>query len=600
MRVSAHRLLFNDLLTRLGWRFPVLVLWTALVGLSESASIVLLLPLLIRIGIVSAGPQSLANDAIEKGLALVGANSIGAILVLVAAVATVQMMLSVALNWWSVRLARSYQWRRQLQLFSVFMRAKWSFFVDRKAGELVNAIVTECDRLGRAFILCLSLFGSAVIALIYVALSMIIAWQATLALVVFALATALAMIRIYNRSYGFGQSLAPLNAQLQASLEEQFAGAKFIKASGGVDRAAGQIAPLVQRLGEINALAATMPGVIRVLLEYVALIGLAVILVLTSTGFGVAPGNVLIVLALFGRLFPRLTTVQAQLYALNANVHAVEALQHLQAAAEAAAERADASSEPLRVEKPTALNVRNLEIRFGERVALDKINLKLPIPGLLAVVGRSGAGKSTLVHALLGLVEPNAGSIQLGPYDLASASLSSWRRSIGYVPQETILFHASIKENLTLVNPTASEADIKTAARRAHAMEFIDLLPEGFNTVIGDQGVKLSGGQRQRLGIARALLANPVLLVMDEAMSALDAESEVELLRTLEELRDQIGVLLVAHRLAAARTADVICVFERGRIAEVGTWNELMVRKKRLYAMAEAQSLTERAAVDVL
>ncbi|MGN6716331.1 MAG: ATP-binding cassette domain-containing protein, partial [Candidatus Binatia bacterium] len=109
-----------------------------------------------------------------------------------------------------------------------------------------------------------------------------------------------------------------------------------------------------------------------------------------------------------------------------------------------------------------------------------------------------------------------------------------------------------------------------------------------------------SGGQRQRLGIARALLANPALLIMDEAMSALDTESEVELLRTLEELRQQIGVLLVAHRLAAARTADVICVFDRGRIAEVGSWDELMVRKKRLYAMAEAQLLIEPVSADAL
>src|SRR5262249_4420586 len=203
-------------------------------------------------------------------------------------------------------------------------------------------------------------------------------------------------------------------------------------------------------------------------------------------------------------------------------------------------------------------------------------------------VGRSGAGKSTLVHALLGLVEPSAGSIQLGRYDLTSAPLSAWRRSIGYVPQETILFHTSIRENLKLVNPGASESEIRTAAQRANALDFIESLRDGFDTVIGDQGVKLSGGQRQRVGIARALLMNPALLVMDEAMSALDAESEAELLRTLEELRKHIGILLVAHRFAAARTADVVSVFEAGRIVESGSWNELMARKKRLYALAEA------------
>ena len=597
--MTAHRLLFNDLLARLGWRFPVLVLWTALVGLSEGASIVLLLPLLNRIGIVTAGSQSVANALIERGLALAGARTTGTILLLVGAVATLQMIFSVTLNWWSVRLARSYEARRQIELFGAFMRAKWTFMIDRKAGEMVNAIITECERLGRAFALSLSLFGSAVVALIYVVLSTLIAWQATLILVVFAIAAALAMTRFYKKSYAFGKTLTLLNAQLQAMLEEQFAGAKFIKASVGLDRSIAQLEPLVDRLGDINTFTTAMPSVVRALLEYIALIGLAAILVLTN-GFGVAPGNVIIVLALFARLFPRLTTVQAQLYALNANVHAIEALDKLQMAAEAHAERQDGSSQPLKIHKPTVLAVVDVEVRFGERIALDQVNLTLSIPGLLAIVGRSGAGKSTLVHALLGLVELSAGSIRLGHYDLASAPLTAWRRSIGYVPQETILFHASVKDNLKLVNPTASDRDIRTAARRAHALDFIDSLPEGFATIIGDQGVKLSGGQRQRLGIARALLMNPALLIMDEAMSALDTESEVELLRTLEELRKQIGILLVAHRLAAARSADVVCVFENGRIVESGAWNELIARKKRLYTLAEAQSLAEDRSVAAL
>jgi ATP-binding cassette subfamily C protein len=295
-----------------------------------------------------------------------------------------------------------------------------------------------------------------------------------------------------------------------------------------------------------------------------------------------------------------MTALQAQLLYLNANVHAIEAINKIQTAAECEAERQDGVSESLKIDQPAALTVRNLQVRFGERIVLDRISLQAPIPGLLAVVGRSGAGKSTLVHAVLGLIEPSAGSIQLGNYDLASAPLHAWRRAIGYVPQETILFHASIRENLKLVNSVASESDIETASQRAHALDFIKVLPAGFDTVIGDHGVKLSGGQRQRLGIARALLMNPALLIMDEAMSALDTESEAELLRTVEELRKQIGVLLVAHRLAAARAADVICVFEAGHIVEAGSWNELMARRKRLYALAEAQSLAEDRSIAAL
>jgi ATP-binding cassette subfamily C protein len=311
-----------------------------------------------------------------------------------------------------------------------------------------------------------------------------------------------------------------------------------------------------------------------------------------------APANVVVVLALFGRLFPRITAVQSQLHSLNNNVHAIGVIGALQSAAEADAERQDVPGAPrsLPVALPAELAVRGLTVKFGERKALEGVDLHLTLPGFVAIVGGSGAGKSTLVHTLLGLTEADAGSIRLGGYDLASAPLSAWRRAIGYVPQETILFHASVRDNLTFANPDASRAEIEVAARRAHAHDFIMAMPDGYDTVIGDQGVKLSGGQRQRLGIARALLTNPVLLVLDEAMSALDAASEVEILRTLEELRRQIGILLIAHRLGTVAAADSIYVFEAGRVVESGTWLSLMARRGRLYALAGAQGLDRVAA----
>jgi ABC-type multidrug transport system fused ATPase/permease subunit len=178
-------------------------------------------------------------------------------------------------------------------------------------------------------------------------------------------------------------------------------------------------------------------------------------------------------------------------------------------------------------------------------------------------------------------------------HDLASVSIGDWRRVIGYVPQETILFHASIRDNLTIAKPDATIAEIRLAAKRAHAQDFIEALPSGYDTIIADQGVKLSGGQRQRLGIARALLTNPIVLLMDEAMSALDANSEAEVLRTLGELRRDMGILIVAHRLAAVRTADAIYVIEAGCVVECGAWNELMARRMRLYTLADAQSVAE-------
>ena len=556
----------------------------------------LLLPLLSRVGIATGSSQGLVTGLVNKSLAFIGATEPLPILAVIVAVAGIQALLTIALNWWSVKLARHYQSRRQLEMFRAFMRAKWGFIAARKAGEMTNAIVTESERLGRAFTISLSLVGSLVVALIYLILSLLIAWQVTVSLIVCAGVAALGMVGLYRKGYAAGKSLAPLDAELQSALNEQFAGAKFIKASGIDDRAATLIEPLLRQLEDANTFAGAAPGTVRGVLEFTGLVGLAIILVLAGEGMGVAAGNIVVVLALFGRLFPRLTAVQAQMHYLTGNLHAVEVVDQLQKAAEAEAERQDGSGETLRIALPAAASVRNLDVRFGERLVLDQINLTVPIPGVLAVVGRSGAGKSTLVHTLLGLVDASAGSIRLGDYDLATAPLRAWRRAIGYVPQETILFHTSIRENLTLVKPNASPAEIETAARRAHAYEFIQAWPEGFDTIIGDQGVKLSGGQRQRLGIARALLTNPSLLLMDEAMSALDTESEAELMRTIEDLRKEMGILIVAHRLAAVRTANIICVLEAGRVVEAGTWNELMARRARLYALAEAQSLVQAPA----
>ena len=592
--MNIHRVLFRDMVAYLNWRLPVLITLMTLVGLGEGMSVALLLPLLSRIGISSGSNPGLAGALLEKGLAQIGAVSSVEILIVIIAVAAIQTLLSSLLNWWITKLARQYQSERQSKLFRVFIGAKWSFVVSRKAGELTNAIVTESERLGAAFTTVLSILSTAVITLVYFAISLLIAWEVMLCMAAFATLSALAMIHFYRMSYAAGQSLAPLNAELQSTLVEQFAAFKIIKTTGSEQRSAARVDPLLQKLQRVKTVVIFLPTLVRGLFEFLAVVGLSIVIVLASRGMGVALGNVVVVLALFARLFPRITTLQAYLHYLNGFVHSIEAINQLQSAAEAEAEPQGGPSEPLRLALPAKLVVEDLEVKFDGHTVLEHVDIVLPIPGMIGVVGSSGAGKSTVVHALLGLVEPSAGSIRLGGHDLRSSTLGAWRGTMGYMPQEVILFHASVWDNLTLANPQASEADVRAAAQRAHALDFIEAMPDGFGTVIGDQGVKLSGGQRQRLGIARALLTKPVLLLMDEAMSALDAESEADLLGTLEELRREMGILIVAHRLGAVRSADCIYVLEAGRLVESGTWTELMARRTRLHSLAEAQSLADR------
>ncbi len=527
--------LFRHIVGFLRWRFPGLLVLMVLVGLTEGLSVTLLLPLLSQIGICYTAGQGAASVMLNRGLSAIGASAgpLG-LLFIVVAVAAAQAVLSVALQWWMVRAARGYQSRRQSQLFAAFMHAQWEFVIGRKAGELTNAIVSESERLAQAFHVGLYLISTSIITGIYLAFALVIAWPITLGLIGCALLMTLSMLQLYRQSFAVGRAIGPLNAELQSVLGEWISGIKLVKATTSEDVAVAQVDRIVGKLERTNTLANFLPALVRGLFEFLAFGALAAIFVFGQKGFGVAPGNVIVVFALFVRLFPRITTLQGYLHMLNSYLHAVDAVGALQTAAEAHAEQAGDRSGPLSVRLPARLELHNVDVQFGEHKVLNQIDLTIPIPGMVGIVGGSGAGKSTLVHALLGLVLPSAGAITLDDNDLASAPLRAWRRKIGYVPQETILFHASVRENLMLAKPNATATEIERAAQGAHAHDFISALPRGYDTVIGDQGVKLSGGQRQRLGIARALLTNPILLLLDEAMSALDAESEAELLRTLE------------------------------------------------------------------
>ena len=379
----------------------------------------------------------------------------------------------------------------------------------------------------------------------------------------------LSVLRLYAKSFAVGESIAPLNAELQSTLSERISGLKIVKATTSEAAACAQVNSIVGTLERANTVVNFLPMFVRGLFEFLSFCALAAIFVLGQERFSIPTGNVIVVFALFMRLFPRITTVQSYLHLLNGYLHAMDTIGELQSSAEAHAEPLNTADQELTVSLPSRLTLRDVGVGFGERKALEHIDLAIPIPGITGVVGGSGAGKSTLVHVLLGLVSPSAGAITLDAHNLATTSLPAWRRKIGYVPQETILFHASVRENLMLSRPDATDGDMKLAARRAHAHDFISDLPAGYDTIIGDQGVLLSGGQRQRIAIARALLMDPIVLLMDEAMSALDSESEAAVLSALKELRGEIGILLVAHRLATVRHADVIAVLRRGSTRRV-------------------------------
>ncbi len=230
---------------------------------------------------------------------------------------------------------------------------------------------------------------------------------------------------------------------------------------------------------------------------------------------------------------------------------------------------------------------RNVHFSYPSRPdveVLKGISLDVRSGRKIALVGQSGAGKSTIVQLLMRFYPLGSGTISIDGRNLTDFDVTNLRQNIAVVPQEVILFGGTILENISYGKPDATEAEIREAARKANALDFVQSFPEGFQTVVGERGVKLSGGQRQRIAIARAILKDPAILILDEATSSLDAESEYLVQEALDILMQNRTTIIIAHRLATIRKVDMIYVLRDGQIAESGTHDELANLDDGMYA----------------
>jgi ATP-binding cassette subfamily C protein len=271
---------------------------------------------------------------------------------------------------------------------------------------------------------------------------------------------------------------------------------------------------------------------------------------------------------------PRLAAGNSQLQAFLSDLPAFENVMKITQECQEHAETSNGSS----IARPLTNELRLESVSFKYQaqrpLVLDQLSLTINAREITAIAGASGAGKSTIADLVNGLLLPVNGRILVDGAELTPENARAWRRQVGYVAQDTVLFHNTVRANLLWAQPAATSKELEEALRLAAANFTLDL-PSGLDTVVGDRGVLLSNGQRQRIALARALLRRPSLLILDEATNSLDLENEMRILDAIEQLKERTTILMIAHRASAIQRADTIYLIEQGRVVESGNWQSL-------------------------
>jgi ATP-binding cassette subfamily C protein len=548
--------------------FAIVVL--IVMGLTQGVGLLMLIPFLQLIGIGDSAPEGIVA-IIGKiwrftGLPL----SLPAVLVVYVGIVSLYAVIQ---RWSTIlnsKLSHAFTRKLRDDLFRAMARVQWLRFIQIRGSDINHVMTSNLATIDSGTYGLFALISTIFVVFVHIGIAMMLSFPLTCVAIVSSGLLLLVLRPLNRRSYELGEEWRQTMAALFGVLMDHLSGMKVAKSFGAEDR---HIRSFCSLSGNLEQQANRFAGILSSTGMYYEIGGVVVVSVFFLVGVQILQipvSRLLIMLFLFAGLVPMFSwtqrTWQGTLNMLPAYKAVLEMLEKFQEA-----EEPEISVHVNPIELETGVEFRNVSFKYDKEdgnFVLDKMELFIRARETTVILGPSGGGKSTFADLLIGLLIPDIGQVLIDGRPLEGSVLHSWRKSVGYVPQESLLFHETLKDNMRWASPESSEEDIWNALQMASAADFVKALPEGLMTIVGDRGVRLSGGQRQRISLARALLRKPTLLLLDEATSNLDAKNEQRIIQAMQDLRGKMTVVFISHRKSVVECSDRVVAIEGGRALE--------------------------------